>query len=185
MKKIELIKKIKHFFSQYGSLLLSHHPDCDEYKNHVFKIGKKRFCIGCFIGFPSMFLTILIIFFLGIPNYISHSYLFLIGLILLSSYLLKLIPFMKSVRGRICIRSLFGIGLGFLFWGIFASPLSLAENLIVFIFIFGSFYTFYSTSRVISIHITCHKCKHEHDWKKCPGFKSIRNHEFKIKKEDK
>ena len=44
------------FLRKYGSLLLSHHPECEKFKNHTLKIGNLNFCIGCFIGYLAVFL---------------------------------------------------------------------------------------------------------------------------------
>jgi hypothetical protein len=35
------------------SFPLSHHPNCARFKSHTFNLGQFRFCIGCYIGYPS------------------------------------------------------------------------------------------------------------------------------------
>jgi len=63
-------------------------------------------------------------------------------------------------------------GLGFLFWGIFGSSISMFDKLISFLFIFGGIYFAYSTARVVSVQYTCHKCSYDGDWNRGPGFQN-------------
>ena len=52
-KKLNFWQKLKNFYKEYKPYLISHHPNCDKYEEHVFKIRGKKFCIGCFIGYPT------------------------------------------------------------------------------------------------------------------------------------
>ncbi len=36
-------------------LMLSHHPNCETFDSHVFKIGKLRLCRGCFLSYPPLY----------------------------------------------------------------------------------------------------------------------------------
>ena len=52
--------KVRQIFSAIFSrdaflLLLSHHPFCEVYDSHVFKIGKLRLCRGCFLSYPPLY----------------------------------------------------------------------------------------------------------------------------------
>ena len=165
-------ERIKRFYYEIKPLLLSHHPDCNEFRDHVFELKGKKFCIGCFIGYPSMLLTILVLFLIQIYNFIHHRILLIIGLVLFCTYALKIFKFMRDIKGKIFIRILIGAGLGFLFWGIFGSPLTPLDKILSSIVMFGGLYLVYSTVRVISVFYTCHKCSYDGDWKHCPGFKN-------------
>ena len=43
-------------------LLLSHHPNCDRFQNHVINIKGHRICFGCLIIYPTLILSIITIF---------------------------------------------------------------------------------------------------------------------------
>ncbi len=43
--------------------IFSHHPDCDLYDHHVFRIGRWRFCVGCSGLYSAFVLTMLTDFF--------------------------------------------------------------------------------------------------------------------------
>ena len=66
----------------FWPLLLSHHPECEKFKNHTLNIGKIRFCIGCFIGYPIAILGMFLIPILRIPQIIPYDLFLLISLIL-------------------------------------------------------------------------------------------------------
>jgi len=41
-------------------LLLSHHPLCEKFESHTFKVGKYHLCKGCFLGYPTAVIVILL-----------------------------------------------------------------------------------------------------------------------------
>ncbi|MCG3221502.1 MAG: hypothetical protein H7641_08990, partial [Candidatus Heimdallarchaeota archaeon] len=50
--------KLKNF----SSLYLAHHPLCENYRNHVFKIGSLYLCVGC-TSIVTAFIVYTILFF--------------------------------------------------------------------------------------------------------------------------
>ena len=52
-KKPNFWQKLKKTYLEYKPYLVSHHPNCKHFEEHVFKIREKKFCIGCFIGYPA------------------------------------------------------------------------------------------------------------------------------------
>ncbi len=44
-------------------LMLSHHPFCEVFDPHVFKIGKLRLCRGCFLSYPPLYALVTIFIF--------------------------------------------------------------------------------------------------------------------------
>ncbi len=44
-------------------LMLSHHPFCEVFDPHVFKIGKLRLCRGCFLSYPPLYALVSIFIF--------------------------------------------------------------------------------------------------------------------------
>ena len=93
-------------------LLLSHHPNCEKYKDHTFLLGKYRFCIGCFIGYPSSFLVFIIGIFV-FPRYLLLSkislYLALVGF---STIFLNLFQIFEKKKKKIFHKLLLGASVG-------------------------------------------------------------------------
>jgi hypothetical protein len=170
-------KKTNHlkqtFFQKYGSLLLSHHPDCEKFKNHTIKIGSKKFCIGCFIGYPTAIIGILLFNILKIYLLFDSITLFVSGIILLSFFLLS--PLNLTKRKGIKIFQKFCIGLGsvFLFWWIWTISADIIFNLLSFILIFSVLIVILNGYHAYSFLKTCKKCKYKTDWHNCPGFYKI------------
>ncbi len=175
----ELRKKTKDleqtFFQKYGSLLFSHHPDCEKFKNHTIKIGSMHFCIGCFIGYPTAIIGILLFNIFKIYLLFDSMTLLVSGIILLSFFLLS--PLNLTKRKGIKIFQKFCIGLGsvFLFWWIWTLSADIIFNIIIFILIFGVIVVILNGYHAYSFLKTCRKCKYKTDWQKCPGFSKIYN----------
>ena len=140
----------QNFFQKYGSLLLSHHPDCEKFKNHTIKIGSMRFCIGCFIGYPTAIIGILLFNVFKIYLLLDSITLLVCGIILLSFFLLS--PLNLTKRKGIKIFQKFCIGLGsiFFFWWIWTLSADIIFNLLLFILIFGVIVGTYSSVFVAS-----------------------------------
>ncbi|MFX0178072.1 MAG: hypothetical protein ACFE85_17780, partial [Candidatus Hodarchaeota archaeon] len=51
------IARIKLFFSDIKPILLSHHPNCENFSKHVYHIKSYRLCIGCFTFYPVLIMT--------------------------------------------------------------------------------------------------------------------------------
>src|SRR3989304_3210738 len=83
-------KSFKTYLKCYKSLLLSHHPNCERFaKNHTLNVGKYRFCMGCFIGYPTILITIIVMFFLKLYAFINRDLLLTLSLIFISSLVLS------------------------------------------------------------------------------------------------
>ncbi|MHA1688866.1 MAG: hypothetical protein ACTSUN_05950, partial [Promethearchaeota archaeon] len=79
-------------------LYLSHHPNCEAFRNHVITIRNRYFCIGCFIGYPSALLGIIIIYFL--LEFFTREFLLFMGCVLMASFFLSLLKLtnMKKIK---------------------------------------------------------------------------------------
>ena len=53
------------FSKEAFHLMLSHHPFCEVFDPHVFKIGKLRLCRGCFLSYPPLYALVSIFIFWG------------------------------------------------------------------------------------------------------------------------
>jgi len=163
----------KTFFKKYSSLLISHHPECDKFKNHTLKIGSLNFCIGCFIGYPTAIIGILVFYFFRIYNLFDSITLLLLGLAFLSFFFLSPLKLTKRKEIKILQKFFLGLGSVFLFWWIWTLTSDIFLNLLLFSVIFGAIIIILNGYHAYSFLKTCSTCKYKTDWHNCPGFKSI------------
>ncbi|HEY0088355.1 MAG TPA: hypothetical protein VGB37_05905 [Candidatus Lokiarchaeia archaeon] len=173
-EKKTIIKSLKKYFKCYKSLLLSHHPNCERFaKNHTLNVGKHRFCMGCLIGYPTILITIIVIFFLKLYAFLNRDLLLILSLICISSLALSPLNLTKKKPIKIIQKLLISVGLGLLFWWIWTAKNLFFVNLLFFILIFGFLFfvlNAYHGYRLLNI---CKKCRYSLDWENCPGFKDI------------
>ena len=153
------------------SFLFSHHPKCEKFKGHTFKIGNTQFCIGCFIGYPTAFIGILTIYLLELVITFRTEFLLITGMALLSSFILSPLHLTKIRNIKIIQKFFIGLGFAFLFWGIWTLPNSFNINLILFFIIFGIVYATIMSYHAYRFYKTCKKCEYSLNWEKCPGFR--------------
>lgn len=159
------------------SLLLSHHPECETFDSHVFKIGKVRICKGCTLSYPPAYgIPILFIawglardFILASDFYIQNIWWFVIGtgIIAIGNH------FMKPL-------SLFINDLAKVTRGIFAGFLILAILIVTpwyFKFIplavIAAGLVWMSVKRQKDMSTTCTECEWQNDYENCPGWKDF------------
>ena len=101
-------------FKSVAPMIISHHPPCERYENHTINIGRLKFCIGCFIGYPSAILSILLIKILYNRNSFNLIPILILGFIFSLAQLLSLtsLPEIKSIK--IIQKFLIGVGSGFI-----------------------------------------------------------------------
>ena len=107
------LHRIGLFLSDLRPILLSHHPNCEKFQDHVYHIGKHRLCIGCFTFYPIVLITIIFTVFLvdlTIPNlfllfFIAHLFFIPIILNIFGLTRLKILKILSKVS--------IGIGVGF------------------------------------------------------------------------
>ena len=129
---VGFFKKLKLRFSRFRLLLsdlkpimLSHHPNCDKFSNHVYHLGKRHLCIGCFTFYPSIIITIILTLLFAEVNIYN-----LIGMYIIS--FIFFIPIILSVVGltnyrflKISTKASNGIGVGLHLVSVFLLPFPL------------------------------------------------------------
>ncbi len=173
-KKQSFWQKIKKTYREYKPYLLSHHPDCEKYDEHVLKIRDKKLCIGCFIGYPAAILGIGISFPLMFYDIISKWIFLSIGILLSFATLLSLTRFPRKRVRKIIQKLLIGLGSGFI--------LSAVWFMMGFAWYF-KILVIWGTIIILNIPISlmhykthqksCQDCEWKNDWEKCPGFQSV------------
>jgi hypothetical protein len=176
-KKKKLKNGIMYAFS-FWPLILSHHPVCDRFSGHTLNIGRIRFCIGCFIGYPTALLGIFLIEFFKISNLIPYENFLWIGIIFLSTFILSLLNLTKIKIIKIIQKIIIGLGASFIFWWIWYGNATPQVKLFTFSYVFSIIIGGLNIYHVYGFFRTCYKCETPFSWGKCPGFSYIRNHEY-------
>ncbi len=166
---------LKSNFRKYKRILLSHHPECDEYKNHTIKIGTLRFCIGCYIGYPTAIIGIVLFHVFKIYLLFNSTTLLLFGIIFFSFFILSPLNLTKIKAVKIIQKFFIGIGSVFLFWWIWTFSSNIFVNLLNFILIFGILIVILNGYHAYNFLKTCKNCEYNANWKVCPGFHTIYN----------
>jgi hypothetical protein len=154
-------------------ILLSHHPICDNFTSHTLRFGKHRLCIGCFIGYPTALIGIIIIYFLLLFRVLTSSFFFYISFILLSFFILSPLGLTQIKKVKILQKILIGLGSAFLFWHLWTLPNPFVVNFIYFILIFGLLMILLNTYHAYGFYQTCKKCQYALNWEQCPAFSKM------------
>ena len=166
------LSRLKLFLKDISPFLLSHHPLCSSFDDHVYKVGKRRFCVGCFTLYPTLIILLLTFGFLQITNTQTLMIFFGIGLGLMASILLNLLGLTEKRGVKILSKILLGASFAFLLYSVFVSPLLLVLK-ILFYFAVSSFMGAISLYRIRSLEKTCKECEFDLDHDDCDGFKEV------------
>ncbi|MGV9172969.1 MAG: hypothetical protein ACOC35_10430 [Promethearchaeia archaeon] len=169
--------KISYFFrylKSFSPLLLRHHPTCKRFQGHCFKIGKKEFCMGCFLGYPTAIAGIFVLSFFVQVRQNFHAHFLLFAVILLSSFMLSPLKLTDSKPVKMIQKLLIGIGASLLFWWIWELPYSYVLNFTIFSLIFIPLLMLFNIYHFYSLYKTCRNCNYALNWDKCPGFKIVK-----------
>lgn len=170
---MSILTRLKLYYKSLKPILLSHHPSCESFSEHVFNLGKYKLCIGCFIGYPIAILGVIILYFINLIVMLNPTLLFLCGVILMASFLLSPLKLTRKRIIKIIQKILFNLGGAFIFWWIFTLPNPFIINFILFFFIFGILLSLVNAYHAYSFYKTCKKCEFSFDWENCPGFKAL------------
>ncbi len=151
-------------------LLLSHHPNCDRFQNHVINIKGHRICFGCLIIYPTLILSIITIFISkNQVNNLFEWHFIIIGAALVS---LKIIDLEKKSY-KLIINLFTGIGVALAIFSIFELPFDLWINVIILILfiLFTGFLAGYKFDK--KMKVCKNECEYKRDWSQCPGLKEV------------
>ncbi len=158
------------------SMSLAHHPECETFNNHVFKIGKIRLCRGCTLSYPPMYtLVLILIFWFDARNFLTETRLwipnlwwFTIGFGVAGALALLL------RKNSLFINDIYkfsrGVFAGFLItiiltqhWGFKIGGGAVLIGAIAFL----------SLHRGKDMEKTCEECEWNANYDECPGWKDI------------
>lgn len=159
-------------------LMLAHHPACEVYDSHVFKIGNLRLCKGCFLSYPPLYATLLIfifwdaarIFYQNSGFLISNIWWFVIGfgILAVGGYLIgKFSLFIKDLskfgRGAWAGSLVIVILLKEIHWGLKIGAAVILIGGMVFL----------SLYRGKDMEKTCNECEWNAQFDLCPGWRDV------------
>ncbi|NHJ32507.1 MAG: hypothetical protein FK732_06565 [Asgard group archaeon] len=158
-------------------LMLSHHPNCEIYDPHVFKIGKLRLCRGCFLSYPPLYaLPAIFIFWQAAQDFflfeavsiIDNLWWFVIGigiLVFASRWLGRYSIFIKDLS-----KFFRGAWAGFLVIVIISQHWGFKIGAVLIVFA-GMVYL--SLHRGKDMQNICDECEWEGNFNSCPGWHGI------------
>ena len=162
------------YFKSFIPLILRHHPECSQFKNHVLNIGKYGLCIGCFVGYPTAILSAIIMGIINIETYLGTEILFILSVLFLGTYILSPLNLTRWNKIKIAQKFCLGLGFAFLFWAITSLSTSFVNKIFLYFGIFGTIFFLLNVQHAYSFYKSCKKCETPFAWSKCDGFKSIR-----------
>jgi hypothetical protein len=170
-KKLQLIFNV---IKSFLPLILSHHPNCGDFKTHTIKIKGYQFCIGCFVGYPSALIGMGLIGLSYLPLILSSEAFFIIGAILIFSFILSPLGIIRSKPIKIIQKFTIGMGASFTYWGIRLLTIPRTDKYVLFLLIFGPLVSILNLYHTYGFLKTCKKCATPFNWAICDGFKMIR-----------
>lgn len=169
------VKKFLLYGKSFLPFFLSHHPECESFKGHTLNFGKLKLCIGCFIGYPTAFIALLLIRIFDLSGFFYSPFFFVLSIIFLGTFFLSLLQLTRNKKIKIIQKFLIGLGAALLFNWIMKRPNSRNVNLrIAFItsYILLIFLNLYHAYGILG---SCYKCSTPFNWGICPGFNTIRD----------
>ncbi len=174
--KVNWRRAIRHpvkFLEDLYPFILSHHPSCGKFDDHVFTVKKVKFCIGCFTSFPAFLLAFTVGFFTGLGEYINLH----LGLILLlmfsAPYILYKALKLRSKFFNMFSKASFGVSFA-IFSFILLNYIPNTTLAFLLVFYVGSLITaIINLKRVIEMENICKKCPQFKDFPRCEGFREI------------
>lgn len=174
-EKIRLkFSRFRMLLSDFKPIMLSHHPNCDEFSDHVYHLGKHLLCIGCFTFYPMIIITIiatLLFVDLNVYNLVS---MYLISFICFVPIILNVVGLTKYRFLKIFSKASNGIGVGLHLVSVFLLPFLLIIKIFTLLeinFLVGAI----AYIRANRIKKDCIKCDYQGNWDDCPGMKNIRD----------
>ncbi|MFX0091401.1 MAG: hypothetical protein ACFFBD_06525 [Candidatus Hodarchaeota archaeon] len=168
-----------HAFWRSG-LLLSHHPSCGGFEDHVFHIGRLRLCQGCLCLYSGFISTLV---FWGLASFVwkidwtlNFIEALIIAFIFFSPTFLQIAGLFKRRIFKIITRFLLGVGAFFGFYSIFHLPglliFFIPQALLIYFMIWGGV----SVWRSFKMQDDCAKCTFSQELPRCVGMKDLHFH---------
>lgn len=161
----------RNLYRAFFQMALSHHPECDVYSDHSFKIGNIRICRSCSLAITSAAIFTPVIMFTPLINLYKSFTTSLLILMVLSPFMLVYL----SGKGNDTLRMISKILFGLFALSLLVSAISVTENhfklLYLVIMIIGVVIIF--QQRAGKMTGICRNCNYNSEFSSCPGFTSL------------
>lgn len=150
-------------------IILSHHPLCGRFDDHVFKVRGRSVCIGCATVYPSALVTALVLLGVG-PVPFS-----IVSAIALSSFAVNLLRFLaKSHRLSVLFNAGLGVSSGAALFSTAYAPEDLRLVVVLVVIAVAAVFSLLKGYRVFT---KCKSCEHYPEFPSCcrPGFLQSEN----------
>ena len=181
-EKLKFGQKIKLFFQAIEPIITSHHPNCEQYEDHSFRLFGRKWCIGCYIGYPSAILMLLVGYLTGLFNLMETRTLWIIGWGLLSTYIFSIIGLTKIRWIKIVSKIPIGFGSAYLIAALFSYEVNFWISFLLSFLLVQFFLIIISIKRGFEMKKTCGNCEYEDDRNNCPGLNQVYEKLNKLKK---
>jgi len=162
-EQFRVLKKLQRYLNRR---LFAHHPDCDQYDHHIFKIGEWAICVGD-AGVYSAISILAIFNFFNLSLFFEYSQLTLLilGLLFFTPAIVQLQWKSREKKIKFMMRFFLGISIYYLLLFTFRTQ-SLQwkiANLVIFV---GTA-LLYSSSNSKKHLIECHNCVYGENYHTC------------------
>lgn len=153
-----------------GPYRLSHHPFCDQFKNHVYIIRGKKYCRGCIMQYSGMVISFIVLFpgvlfgWLHIQSDIEVGFVLYILILptLITSFLIE------NRKLKDTARFLLGVSFILAFIQLVLTPDWIIKGWILLNFIPG--YIYLNKKREKNNNHICEKCPEKNNQPNCTGY---------------
>ena len=165
----EYLTKVSEYEARYGNGRHSHHPPCNIFISHYLIINKYKLCIGCYVGYISSIIGIIIGFLLKYFFAFVDIFFLKFGFLFYLSQLISLHRVSEKKKVKIFQKFLIGFGSGWLIFFMF--------QIILFHYIFKMFIIFMLINVLLfpvklmhtkKTQKICNNCRWHNNDKICP-----------------
>ena len=167
------LRRFRLFLSDFKPILLSHHPNCEKFQDHVYHLGKHKLCIGCFTFYPTVLITILFVILFIELNLSNLFLLFFISFLFFIPIVLNIFGLTKYKILKVLTKVSIGIGVGFYIVSILFMPFIHIILKILLLFQINWFVGVIAYMRNRQIEKECAECEYKGNYNVCPTMKPI------------
>lgn len=170
----KIIRHPAFFAKSLMPFILSHHPECDQYKNDYIIVKGVKLCIGCTFVISTALLMFIIDLFVDLWGLylVKYHVLFLVlGLSIEALYYTGLGRENKKIK--IFSKIVLGAIIACIFIYILHANASTTAKAITFIYTYMLINAIISGTRIIHIERKCKKCTEYKDFPLCSGFREL------------
>lgn len=153
-------------------IILSHHPSCDRFKDHVMNFRGIALCRGCFLVYPTTVIVLIILNLPIFPSFSSYITYFILSVIFFTINLIRKVLKIKNLWWQNFSRISIGISLAMAITSVLKAPsTSIQVILVIIIFSIAGIYNVINGFHNLRV---CKSCEEHRDFPHCQGSTHIR-----------